>query len=39
MRLLRVVSAALILCGPVPAFAQGWTEYAGPADFFSVNFP
>ena len=39
MRLLRVVPAALILCGSGPLFAQGWAEYASPADFFSVNFP
>ena len=39
MRLLRVVAAALILCGSAPLFGQGWAEYASPADFFSVNFP
>ena len=39
MRLVRVIPVALILCGPGPLFAQGWAEYASPADFFSVNLP
>ena len=39
MRLVRLIPAALILCGPGPLFAQGWAEYASPADFFSVNLP
>ena len=39
MRLVRVIPVALILCGPWPLFAQGWVEYASPADFFSVNLP
>ena len=39
MRLIRLVPAALILCVPAPLLAQGWAEYASPADFFSVNLP
>ena len=39
MRLVRVIPVALILCSPGPLFAQGWAEYASPADFFSVNLP
>jgi hypothetical protein len=39
MRLIRLIPAALILCLPAPAFAQGWIDYASRTDFFSVNFP
>ena len=39
MRLKHLVPAALLLLMPGPSFAQGWIEYASPADFFTVNFP
>lgn len=39
MRLKHLVPAALLLFMPGPSFAQGWIEYASPADFFTVNFP
>jgi hypothetical protein len=31
--------AALLLAVAAPAAAEGWSEYAYPADFFSVAFP
>lgn len=39
MRLVPLISAALILCASGSAFAQGWTEYVSRADFFSISFP
>ena len=39
MRLTRLIPAAFILCSSGPVFAQGWIEYASPADFFGVNLP
>lgn len=39
MPLVRVLSAAFVLCMSGPAFAQGWIEYTSRADLFSVNFP
>lgn len=39
MRLVPLMSAALILCTSGLAFAQSWTEYVSREDFFSVSFP
>jgi len=39
MRLVRLVSAAVILCIAAPVFAQDWIEYYSRSDFFLVNFP
>lgn len=39
MRCMRFVPALLLLGVPGPLLAQGWAEYASPADFFSVNLP
>ena len=39
MRLIPLVSAALVLLVSGLAFAQGWIEYVSRADFFTVNFP
>lgn len=39
MRPMRLVPALLLLGAPGPLFAQGWTEHASRADFFSVNLP
>ena len=41
MRLVQLMSAALVLCVSGSAFAQGvtWTEYVSKADFFSISFP
>ena len=39
MRLTPLVSAAFVLLVSAPSFAQGWIDYASPADFFTVNFP
>ena len=39
MRLVPLMSAALIVCSSGLAFAQGWTEYVSREDFFSVSFP
>ena len=39
MRLLPLVSAAVVLLMSGPAFAQEWIEYASQEDFFTVNFP
>ena len=36
---MRLVPALLLLGAPGPLFAQGWTEHASRADFFSVNLP
>jgi hypothetical protein len=39
MRLIRLFSAALILCVASPSFGQEWIEYYSKTDFFLVNFP
>ena len=39
MRFVRVVAAVLVLGSPGTLRAQGWADYASPADFFSVNLP
>lgn len=39
MRLVLLMSAALILSASWPASAQDWTEYVSREDFFSVSFP
>ena len=39
MRLISLMTAALILVKSGPSFAQEWIEYASRADLFSVNFP
>jgi hypothetical protein len=39
MRLMPLVTAALILCTPGPSIAQDWIEYASRPDAFTVNFP
>lgn len=39
MRLMRLAPATLLLFAPGSLFAQGWAEYASPADFFSVALP
>lgn len=39
MRLSSLVPAALILCVPGHAVAQGWLEYTSRDDLFIVNFP
>ncbi|MGH9253090.1 MAG: hypothetical protein ACRD3C_00815 [Vicinamibacterales bacterium] len=39
MRLMPLVSAALLLLASGPSFAQNWAEYNSRRDFFSVNFP
>ena len=39
VRFLGRVLAVTILCGSGPLLAQGWTEYASRADFFSVSLP
>jgi len=35
----RIAAVAALLVAAAPAAAAGWTEYAYPADFFSVAFP
>ena len=39
MRLISLVSTALVLSMSGSSLAQDWIEYASRADFFSVNFP
>jgi len=39
MRLISVMTPALILCLSGPSFAQEWIQYASKADLFGVNFP
>jgi hypothetical protein len=39
MRLLRFISAILIVFASAPAFAQEWITYVSREDRFSVNFP
>jgi hypothetical protein len=39
MRRILVTTAALILFGSGPSFAQEWIQYASKADLFGVNFP
>ena len=39
MRLIPLVSAAVVVFISGPAFAQGWIQYVSLADFFNVNFP
>ena len=39
MRLVPLMSAALLMCASGLAFAQSWTEYGSRQDFFSVSFP
>ena len=39
MRLIRLVSAGLILFVSAPAFAQEWIEYVDRKEFFQINFP
>jgi hypothetical protein len=39
MRLIPLVSAALVLSMSGPAFAQGWIQYVSLEDSFNVNFP
>ncbi len=39
MRLVPLMSAALIMCTSGLAFAQAWTEYVSREDYFSVSFP
>jgi len=39
MRLLRFISAVLIVFASAPAFAQEWITYVSREDRFSVNFP
>jgi len=39
MRLLPLVTAAVVLFLSGPSFAQEWLEYASRADRFTVNFP
>ena len=39
MRLSRLVPVAFVLLVPAAAFADDWIEYAGTADFFTINFP
>jgi len=39
MAYFKLYSAVIAIFVAVPAFAQGWIEYADPAQFFSVNLP
>ncbi len=39
MRIVRLLSVALILLAPATASAQGWIEYINQTDLFIVNFP
>ena len=39
MRIVRLLSIALILLAPATASAQGWIEYINQTDLFIVNFP
>ena len=38
MRLLQLISAALILFVSAPAFAQEWFEYVDRKEYFQINF-
>ena len=39
MRLIPLISAALVFCMSGPAFAQEWIEYVNREDGFDINFP
>jgi hypothetical protein len=39
MRLIRLISAGLILFVSAPAFAQEWLEYVDRKEHFQINFP
>lgn len=39
MRFIQLMSALLMLCLSMPAFAQDWTEYVNRDEGFTVNFP
>ena len=39
MRLMRLISAGLILFVSAPAFAQEWIEYVDRKEHFQINFP
>ena len=39
MRLLPLMSSALVLAMSATSFAQDWTEFSSPADFFTITFP
>jgi hypothetical protein len=39
MRLIRLVSAGLVLLVSTPAFVQEWIEYVDRKEFFQINFP
>ena len=39
MRVSRLIPLVFVLLVPGAVFAQEWIEYAGKADFFTVNFP
>jgi hypothetical protein len=39
MRLMLLMSSALVVVMSGTAFAQEWGEYASPHDYFSINFP
>ena len=39
MRLMPLISAALVVSMPGPSFAQDWIQYVNRTDFFAVNFP
>ena len=39
MRLIRLISAGLILFVAAPAFAQEWIEYVDRKEYFQINFP
>jgi len=39
MRLLPLISSALVFALSGPAFAQDWTEFSSPDDHFTITFP
>jgi hypothetical protein len=39
MRLIRLISAGMILLVSAPAFAQEWIEYVDRKEHFQINFP
>src|SRR3954471_15889961 len=39
MRLISLMSSALILVSSATAFAQDWTEFSSPDDRFTITFP
>jgi hypothetical protein len=39
MRHTRWIAAAIVLCMPVPSFAQDWNEFVSRQDLFSVTVP